>query len=149
MAAPNVCPVGSLPSVSTVKEMATGMPPFWAARDPHGLLDVVHRDRAHHVRTGVGEGVDLRPVVFGRVVRRHRAVGHVPVAAGTHAPTEDDRDTTRLVGVPDGLQEREGTPVDVVQHLGRVAQRAPHSAFARQVGLSRIRPTPNRAASSA
>ena len=92
IASPSAWALGSLPSVSIVNEIATGIPAAIAARvDAERLLDVGHRDRRDHVRGGLGKGPDLLGVVLLRLVRGHLSGRVVAVVLRTDTAADHDR----------------------------------------------------------
>ena len=92
MAALNRSPLGSVPSVSTVNEIADGRAgPRGRARDADRFGARRHRDGRDHVRARGGQRFDLRPMHALRIGVRHRRSGDIAVAARAHAAADDDR----------------------------------------------------------
>jgi hypothetical protein len=89
--------VGRRPSVSTVNDIAAGIPAFCAARDANRFLHIVHGDGADYIRGGSREGIYLLLVIGLCVLFGHGMRGYVAIAAGTHASTNDNRPAVRHV----------------------------------------------------
>ena len=91
------------------------------ADDPDALVDGADRDRGHEVGRGLGEPPDLFGVKGLGLVRRHRGVGLVAVAARADITRDDDRGHGPRVA-PDLGQQRDGSLVQPFE-IGRpVAQ---------------------------
>jgi hypothetical protein len=105
------------------------------------LVPIGDGQEADEVGGRIGEGPHLRLVVALRLLRAHQRVRDVAVAPGADAAADEDGVTVFRVCAY-ALQELDGAAVDVVSRSGEYPSRAPQSAFARHVGVSRTRPTP-------
>ncbi len=87
--------------------------------DSHRLVGVVHGQRRHHVSL-VQRG-DLRAVIVGRLLRRHRRIHAIAVATWPDLPRNHGRHPGKFgLDVP---EELDGIAVDAVERRSVVADR--------------------------
>jgi len=90
------------------------------ANDSHGLVEVRHRDRSHQVDARLGERSNLRAVVVGGLVGRHRLPDHVSVPTRADAAGDHDRGGLGLELVAELVEELDCTPVERLEPVARV-----------------------------
>src|SRR5215831_14452194 len=92
MASPKFCPVGSRPSVSTVKDTTDGKP-TWAAActNPMASLALVIVIAVVIIGLGVGEHANLMSMINCSLGEGHDLSRIVAVTARANAAADDDR----------------------------------------------------------